>query len=215
MTKQLDHTEFDKLKLLWKKYGTRLLTLVCTILIIIAAWQFWHKRKLENNVQAAELYQQLTLIVENVSSNSDAILNQAQNLINLYPNSIYADFARLEIAHQSVISNNLDQAESSLKQVATGSMNQNLQSIAKLRLARIAMAQDKNDDAIKTLNSISLDGYALSKNMFLGDAYAQKKAYMQAKTYWQTALTEAQKPEFADIKNLLQMKIDNLAALSN
>ncbi len=215
MAEQLDHNEFDKLKLLWKKYGTRLLTFICTILIIIAAWQFWQKRKLENNVQAAELYQQLTLIVENVSSNSDAILNQAQNIINLYPNSIYADFARLEIAHQSVIGNNLEQAESSLRQVATDSINQNLQAIAKLRLARIEMAQDKNDDAIKTLNSISLAGYALSKNMLLGDASAQKKVYMQAKTYWQTALTEAQKPELADIKNLLQMKIDNLAAMSN
>ncbi|WP_119328581.1 YfgM family protein [Cysteiniphilum halobium] len=214
MAEQLDNNELDKVKLLWKKYGSKLITLLCIILIIIIAWQYWQKRKLENNVQAAELYQNLALIADNASSNSEAILNQAQNLINLYPKSIYADFARLEIAKQSVLKHQLDQAVVSLKQIANSSVNPNLQAIAKLRLARVELAQNKTAEAIATLNSITLAGFGLSRNMLLGDAYFINKDYAQAKTYWQNALSEANKPELANIKNLLQMKIDNLAALS-
>ncbi|WP_440683127.1 YfgM family protein [Cysteiniphilum halobium] len=214
MAEQLDNNELDKVKLLWKKYGSKLITLLCIILIIIITWQYWQKRKLENNVQAAELYQNLALIADNASSNSEAILNQAQNLINLYPKSIYADFARLEIAKQSVLKHQLDEAVVSLKQIANSSVNPNLQAIAKLRLARVELAQNKTAEAIATLNSITLAGFGLSRNMLLGDAYFINKDYAQAKTYWQNALSEANKPELANIKNLLQMKIDNLAALS-
>ncbi|GGF98403.1 MULTISPECIES: YfgM family protein [Cysteiniphilum] len=214
MAEQLDNNELDKVKLLWKKYGSKLVTLICVILILIIAWQYWQKRKLENNVQAAELYQNLALIADNASSNSEAILNQAQNLISLYPKSIYADFARLEIAKQSVLKNQLDQAAASLKQVADNTLNPNLQAIAKLRLARVELAQNKTTDAIATLNSITLAGFALSSNMLLGDAYFANKDYAKAKTYWQSALSQADKPELASIKSLLQMKIDNLAALS-
>ena len=214
MTEQLDNNEFDKVKLLWKKYGSKLVTLICVILILIIAWQYWQKKKLENNVQAAELYQNLALIADNASSNAEAILNQAQNIISLYPQSIYADFARLEIAKQSVLKNQLDQAAVSLKEVIKSSINANLQAIAKLRLARIELAQNKTDDAIATLNSIKSEGYSLSSNMLLGDVYLAKKDDTKAKTYWQAAIAQAQKPELANIKNLLQMKIDNLAALS-
>ena len=213
MAEELENNEFDTIKLLWKKYGSKLITLICVILIIIIAWQYWQKRKVENNVQAADLYQKLSLVVKNVSTNSDAIMSQAQNIITLYPNSIYADFARLEVAKQSVLKNNLDQATTSLNEVISNTTN--LNPIAKLRLARIEIAQNKVDDAIKTLSSIKLEGYALSKNLLLGDAYFAKNDYKQAKTYWQNASTYAQKPELANIKTLLQMKIDNLAALSN
>lgn len=214
MAEQLDNNELDKVKLLWKTYGSKLVTLIYVILILIIAWQYWQKRKLENNVQAAELYQNLALIADNASSNSEAILNQAQNIITLYPSSIYADFSRLEIAKQSVLKNQLAQAATSLKQVADSSVNPNLQAIAKLRLARVELAQNKADDAITTLNSITLAGFGLSSNMLLGDAYFANKNYAKAKTYWQSALTEANTPELANSKSLLQMKIDNLAALS-
>ena len=213
MPEQLDKNELNKVKLLWKKFGSKLVTLICIILILIIAWQCWQKRKFENNVKAAELYQNLALIADNASSNAEAILNQAQNIINLYPQLIYADFARLEIAKQSVLKNQLDQAIKSLKQIADRSVNPNLQAIAKLHLARIELAQNKTDKAISILNKIKLSSYSLSSNMLLGDAYLVKKCYVKAKDYWQKAVTEAQKLELVDIKNLLQMKIDNLSVL--
>lgn len=214
MAEQLNNDEFDKLKLLYKKYGSKLIILISVILITIIVWQYWQKRELENNLQAAKIYQNFALIADNSPNNADAISHQAQKLINLYPNSIFADFIRLEIAKQSVLSDNLDQAIISLTQVAKDSINQNLQAIAKLRLARIELTQHKIDKAITTLKSIDLDGYALSSNMLLGDSYFQKKDYKEAKIYWQKALHTAQRTELASIKNLIQMKINNLGTLS-
>ncbi|WP_116963500.1 YfgM family protein [Fastidiosibacter lacustris] len=213
MTEQLDTNEFDKTKLLWKKYRTSVVTIICLVLIVIVSWQYWQKRQLQNDVEAIELYQKMMLISENVTGNSDIIINQAQNIINLYPKSIYSDFARLEIARQSVLKDDLAQAVASLQEIANNSINPNVQAIAKLRLARIQMAQNQINDAITTLNSIKLTGFSLSKAMLLGDAYFANKDYSAAQTQWELALKETQKPELTDIKNLLQIKIDNLAAL--
>ncbi len=213
MTEQLDTNEFDKTKLLWKKYRTSVVTIICLVLIVIVSWQYWQKRQLQNDVEAIELYQKMMLISENVTGNSDIIINQAQNIINLYPKSIYSDFARLEIARQSVLKDDLAQAVASLQEIANNSINPNVQAIAKLRLARIQMAQNQINDAITTLNSIKLTGFSLSKAMLLGDAYFANKDYSAAQTQWELALKETQKPELTDINNLLQIKIDNLAAL--
>ena len=213
MTEQLDSNEQTKLKQLYKKYSTPVIVVICLILVAVVGWQYWQKRQLENNAQAAQLYQKLALIAQQTISSSDAIISQAQNIIDLYPQSIYADFAHFEIAKQTVKLGHLDQATLNLSAVIKQTANTNIKAIAQARLARIEIAQNKPDQAISTLNNIQLAGFELTRNQLLGNAYFAKKDYKKAKSYWQKAIEKATTPELATVKNILQMKVDNLAAL--
>ena len=206
----------DNIKRLWKKYGTALIAVVCAMLIVTIGWQYWQKKQLQNNIEAAELYQKLFIVIANASTNANAITSQAAYIISLYPDSIYADFAHLEIAKQAALQNNLIEAKQRLQQVAGHSKNVNLQAIATLRIARIDIAENNIQSAITRLNSLSIPGYALSKDMLLGDAYLAQQDFIKAKQYWQQALKQTEgKFDLTQFKNILAMQIDNLAALQS
>ena len=140
MTEQLDNNKLNKVKLLWKKFGLKLLTLISIILILIIAWLCSHKRKLADSIQASKLYENLALIADNASSNSKTILNQAQNIMTLYLQGIYGDFVHFEYAKQSVLKNQLNKVTTSLKRIFDSSVSQNLQVILKLCLIRVKLA---------------------------------------------------------------------------
>ena len=187
------------------------------ILLVAAAifLQLSGKKDIKNSTQAADFYQNIYFISNhnNVPNASNAIINHAEKIINLAPQSIYADFAYLEIAKHFVLNNDFNQALIHLKKVANESTNKNLKDIAKLRLARIELALQNFDEAISILHSIKINNYKLSSNSLLGDAYLQKKDYRNAEKHWKIAIKQAQKKELNSIKNLLQMKLDNLNAL--
>ncbi|WP_119343393.1 YfgM family protein [Facilibium subflavum] len=215
MSEYLDQRETDKAKQIWKKYGRWLIGAICIVLIVIAAWQYWQNRQLQNNAQAAVLYQKIVILNENTTGATPAIIEQSKNLISLYPASIYADFARLQMAKQYIWENQLDKAKTTLQAVAKHSQNKNLQAIAKLRIARIDIAQNQLNQAIERLKSLTTPGYALSTNMILGDAYFKQKDYQAAKNAWQSALKDANTPQLQNVRHILQMKIDSLAVYTN
>ena len=204
------------IKRLWKKYGNAFITIACIIVVAIVGWQYWHKKQLQKNIDAAELYQKLSVITANASTNTDAIINQAAYINSVYPHSIYADFAHLEMAKQAVLKNNLVEAKQILQQLVSQSKNINLQAIATLRIARIEIAEHNPQSAITRLNNLSTPGYTLSKDMLLGDAYLAQKNFAKAKQHWQQALKQTEdKFDLTQLKNILQIQIDNLAALQS
>ncbi|MBK2125571.1 YfgM family protein [Fangia hongkongensis] len=210
MSDKIDNEEFDRFKRLWKKHGAKVLGIVCIIFIAIIALQYWNKRTLENNLEAANLYQNLAVVIESSPNNTSAITAQANNIINLYPESIYSDFARFILAKNMISDNKLSQAETVLAKIITDSKNKSLAAIASVRLARIQISQNNPTAAVVTLNNIKLAGFELSKEMILGNAYFALKQYADAKVAWEKALKHADKPELKNINTLLKMKLDSL-----
>ena len=85
-----------------------------------------------------------------------------------------------------------------------------------LCIARIEIAEHNPQSAITRLNNLSTPGYTLSKDMLLGDAYLAQKNFAKAKQHWQQALKQTEdKFYLTQLKNILQIQIDNLAALQS
>ncbi|MFZ9035094.1 MAG: YfgM family protein [Francisellaceae bacterium] len=215
MTDDFINEEESKAKALWRRYGTPAVIVICLLFIAIAGWQYWQAHKQKGSFEAAEAYQKLAIIINNVNDDPNAIISQSQQLESAYPDTIYADLAAMEKAKQQVILKQYDAAILSLKKVVDSSANINLQAIAKLRMARIYIQQKKYDVAKQLLASLKPQGYAVSKNMFLGDIALLQKDNDLAKKYWQQALTAANSPDFKDIRGIIEMKIDNLNALKS
>lgn len=197
-------------KSIWKRYGNKVVAVVAVILMIVVGFQYNHYRTTHNNVQAAEMYQKMMIMAQAPQVNPSAIQQQAQQIINLYPSSVYATFSAWESAKISVQNNQLDQASQALTTAVQNSHDANAKAISKLRLARIQLAQNQPQEAINTLNGINNDGFTVMKDMIMGDAYVQLKDNTQARNVWTQALTLAQQQDMSDAESIIQMKLANL-----
>ena len=123
---------------------------------------------------------------------------------------MYADFAALHLAKIALDDNNLDQAEENLNWVITrssswGAKFNPLQSIAKLRLARIYLEQDKADAVLNLLR----EEQTLTASLYeiKGDAEKSLNKISEAKlSYLQSLELSNSQP----IRSLISMKISDL-----
>ncbi len=124
--------------------------------------------------------------------------------------SPYVDQAHLMVAHAYVDSHELDKAASELELVATHSKDPEMALVARLRLARVQIAEEKPDLALATLNAVSPGAFASRFDEVRGDAYYAKgdkasalKAYLSARTVNIAGGADAKE---------LELKISDLAA---
>jgi predicted negative regulator of RcsB-dependent stress response len=95
---------------------------------------------------------------------------------------------KLSAARAYVDSKEFDKAATELQSVATQSKDTELATIAKLRLARVQIAQKKPDDALATLNGVTPGAFDPRLHEIRGDALYAKgdksgalKEYLSAK----------------------------------
>jgi predicted negative regulator of RcsB-dependent stress response len=105
-----------------------------------------------------------------------------------YSSSPYVDQGKLMAARMYVDSGNLDKAVIELQTVTEHSKDPQLALLARLRLARVQIAQNKADAALATLNGMKPGAFEPQYHEILGDAYYAKgdkatalKEYLKAK----------------------------------
>lgn len=105
-----------------------------------------------------------------------------------YASSPYVDQAKLAAARAYVDSGDLDKATKELLTVAEHSRDSQLALVARLRLARVQIAQEKPDAALTTLNGLQAGAFGWRYHEVRGDAYYAKgdranalKEYLSAK----------------------------------
>ncbi|MDT5133717.1 MAG: hypothetical protein QOE41_3028 [Mycobacterium sp.] len=126
-----------------------------------------------------------------------------------YSSSPYVDQGKLMAARMYVDSGDLDKAVAELQAVAEHSKDSELELLARLRLARVQIAQKKADAALATLNGVKPGAFEPRYHEILGDAY-------YAKGDKATALKEYLKAKVADFgdsdSQQLDLKISDLSA---
>ncbi len=79
----------------------------------------------------------------------------AGELTGEYADTPYADQATLVLARWTSMRGDLAAAEAKLARVADGSKDPDLRTVARLRLARVQLAQGRYDDALATLDTVA------------------------------------------------------------
>jgi predicted negative regulator of RcsB-dependent stress response len=126
-----------------------------------------------------------------------------------YSSSPYVDQGKLMASRMYVDSGDLDKAVGELQAVAEHSKDPQLALLARLRLARVQIAQNKADAALATLNGMNPGAFEPRYHEILGDAY-------YAKGDKATALKEYLKAKVVDFggsdSQQLDLKISDLSA---
>jgi predicted negative regulator of RcsB-dependent stress response len=105
-----------------------------------------------------------------------------------YSSSPYVDQAKLMAARVYVDGGDLDKAAAELQAVSDHSKDNELALLARLRLARVQVAQKKPDAALATLNGVKPGAFEPRYHEVMGDAHYAKgdkaaalKEYLSAK----------------------------------
>jgi predicted negative regulator of RcsB-dependent stress response len=115
----------------------------------------------------------------------------ADQLIQDYPSSPYADQAKLVLARIDVDAGQDANAVEPLTAVMNSSKDTELRQIARLRLARVLIDQGKPDDAIKLLSEATPGSFAGRYHEVHADALYAKKDTAAAITEYKAALDAA------------------------
>ena len=179
------------------------------IVLAVAAvfgWRWWQGRQDARDLEAGGRYMHMVQSLERGDSTQTLLL--LGELERDYPGSPYTDQARLLAARMYVDEAQLDHAAAALAAVAEHSKDRELAQVARLRLARVQIAQSKPDSALATLGTAADAGaFAARYHEVRGDAYYAKGDKAAALTEYRGAQTAG--AEGTDT-TLLQLKIADL-----
>jgi predicted negative regulator of RcsB-dependent stress response len=137
----------------------------------------------------------------------------AAEITGKYGSTPYADQTVLVLARVDAETGQLDAAATGLRQVMEQSKDRELALVARLRLARVQLAQGKQDDALATLDGADAPAIEAAVAELRGDVLLAKGDPAAALTAYQqsmAAASAASEPGLVDTE-LLQLKIDELS----
>jgi len=201
-----ENTEF--LSSLWDRYKYLFLLSIVLFGTGIFGWESWSQNRLSNLQDSADMYESFIDSINNDDLDQKVL---AEQIIKKYPNTLYADLVTFHLAKISVEQEDLIQAEKHLEWILKrresrwGSDFDPIEATARLRLARVLIANDNSNKALEIIND--------SKNMksslheAKGDAEENLGLYSEAKLSYLKALESNQSQS---VEAILKMKLANL-----
>lgn len=206
-------TEQEQIEILknWiKQYSMVILAGVIIAIIAITGWRYWQQRQNKILHHASAVYDEM--LTKRAQNDPEATLVQAQKVFTHYSQTPYGQMGALMLARNAILNKDYPKAEKQLNWVLDHSSIASIRQIARLRLARVKIAEQKPDEAVKILQKIEQKSFNGLIDEVKGDAYVAMKNSVLARKSYQQALTEL--PNAEVIRPLLQMKYDNLATQS-
>jgi len=183
---------------------------VLAIALAVAAvfgWRWWQTHMDARQLAAGGQYMQMVDALEH-GNRSQALVTLGE-LERDHAGSPYTDQAKLLAARVYVDDGQLDRAAAELAAVAEHSKDRDLALIARVRLARVQIAQGKPDSALATLGSPEQAGaFAARYHEVRGDAYFAKGDKPAALREYRSAQSAVEGNE----AGLLELKIADLSA---
>jgi predicted negative regulator of RcsB-dependent stress response len=211
MATQLDLQEqeqLDALKAFWKSYGNLISWVVLIVLGGFAAWNGWQYWQREQAQKSAAMFEELDRAAQ--SGDADRAGRVFADLRERYPRTAFAQQGGLVAAKVQVAKGQGDAARASLTWVAENAVEDEIRTVARLRLAAVQADAGQPDAALKTLEGVKGEGFEALAADRRGDLLAAqgkkdeaRSAYLQA---WKAM------GEKVDYRRLVEAKLTALGA---
>ncbi|MCC8367305.1 tetratricopeptide repeat protein [Xenorhabdus sp. PB61.4] len=170
----------------------------------IVGWRYWQSHQTNQLQDTATAFEQMN---QSLASGSKEGISAAEKFAN-ETNNIYGVMADMELAKHVADKNDLAQAEKYLLTASGKAKDQDIQALSDIRLARIQLAEDKTDAALKTLEQVKSKGWQVITEDIRGDILAKKGDIAGAREAYSRGL-ESQGAQA--LKERMQVKLDNLS----
>lgn len=179
--------------------------------LIVGGWRWWQARAERNGIEASQAYEQIVDAFDHGDRTRG--LDMVEQLRRNQPDSPYVDQADLVAARVLLETNQIDRATSYLSVVVSHSKDPELVQIARLRLARVQVAQNHPDAALATLGSTDAGAFQARFDEVRGDAYYAKGDKAAALREYRAARVAAGPAQAAN--DFLDLKINDLAGAAS
>lgn len=206
-----EEEQWDRIKAWVRTNGASVLLLTAVMLLGWFGWKWWQGRGEQQSLAAGAVYQNVLNTLD--AGRRDEAFGLIETLRDEYPASAYVSAADLVAANVLVENNELDKAVERLQRVATSAEDDYLRPIARLRLARVQIAQGLHDAALATLGTTSMGVHEAARLEVRGDVLFAKGDREGALQEYQAALEQlpAAERQEGGVGELLELKIADLS----
>ena len=201
-----EQEQIDALKAWWKENGRVVILTIIAFVVAAAGIQGWRYYQQSQAQQAAELYGALQQLVP--ENNAKKIRETSAIIIEKFSSTAYAPRAALIAAKINYQAGDAQSAKLQLQWVIDHAAEDELQDIARLRLAGILLDEKNYAQALQLLeakHSPSYDAFYLDLK---GDVLVAQGKPAEARSTYQAALSKADKK--SNYRDLIQIKLDAL-----
>jgi predicted negative regulator of RcsB-dependent stress response len=176
-------------------------------------YRWWESRVASRSLEAGQRFAAMLDAIG--AGKKDEGLKIADEVTGKYGETPYADQAELVLARLDVDDGNLAGAESRLAKVAAESKDPELRIVARLRVARVQLAEGRYDDALASLDAVATPAVDPRVLELRGDVKLAQGEKAAALDFWRKAeaAVKADPASGAQVDmELLALKIDELGA---
>ena len=159
----------DQIKEWWKEYRWTIVVGTVLGLGIVGGWTGWGEYTRIQQESASALYQDVSVAV--VQGDYGAALNAADQLLGEHGSTAYAGKALLLLARASYEHNEPDQARRYLEQAMAEATEEATVHAARIRLAKLMVAEREYQEAITLLDVADMQGFDSYYHEVTGDAH--------------------------------------------
>jgi predicted negative regulator of RcsB-dependent stress response len=188
-----DRDQEEALRNWWRENWKWILAGVALGLGLLAAWQYWQTHRERQADQAAKLYQQFQTAIGSDLEKAERLLT---DLGGDHKSSAYTQQGRLLLAKRQAEAGKFDEAIKQLQLVVDSAPDAELAQVARLRVARLLIQQNKHDDVLKLLDIEKAGSFAPQMREVRGDALVAKGDIKGAQAEYAAALAGDPKDQF-------------------
>jgi predicted negative regulator of RcsB-dependent stress response len=203
--------QIDQFRAWWSENGAYVIGGIVVGAGLLFGMNYYQKTKLEAQLNASTAYE--ALLVEVAGGDLDEAEAIANEITALYGETIYSGQAGLALTRLYMDKNRDQDAAQTLQAVIDGQADDQLKHVARLRLARIYLYQDKAQEVVDLLSTQDVDAFASVYGDVLGDAYAALGRVAEAEDAYQKILMDSSSQGSVD-QQLVQWKALDLPAVS-
>ncbi|MCK5479577.1 MAG: tetratricopeptide repeat protein [Gammaproteobacteria bacterium] len=212
MANETEEQQIADIKKWWSENATSIIVGLVIGLAGVFGFKGWQSYQENLSERASTIY---TVMVQGLETdNRQLVSERADTLITQYSSSPYAAIAALALAKIKIREGDLDAANTQLQWVLDNGDVDVVRDTARLRLARVLIAQQHLDEAGALLDQPrSTTAFDALYTEVAGDIYSARGNSAGASEAYQRALaaTPARNPGY----QLLQLKYENSLAVSN
>ncbi len=203
---ETEEQQVEAIKNWWKENGTSIVIGAIIGIGGILGWNWWQDRQQEQAGQASLVYE---AAVTEMSRDDAAFIAQAEKLMTDHPDSTYATLSALQLAKHGVENGKPEMAEKNLRWVLAQSGQDEYKPLARLRLARLVLANGNPDEAISLLKDPADPAYKGGYAMVRGEALLAQDRPGDARAAFEEARANG-----IDGHPTLELLLDSLAPVS-
>jgi predicted negative regulator of RcsB-dependent stress response len=203
-----EQEQLDALKAFWKTHGNLITWLLIAVLGAYAAWNAWGIYQRDQGLKASAMFDELDRAAQ--AGDAEKAGRIFADLKSRFSGTAFTDHGALAAAQVQFDKGAVDAAKASLTWLAEAGAEEELRTVARLRLAGILLEAKQFDDALKQLSLAKGDDFAALVADRRGDILAAQGKSDEAKAAFQTAYKAME--ERVEYRRLIEAKLTALGA---